>query len=214
MRVGIDLDGIVVDLPTAWYRECNAQFGDDLTVEKVRDWDPVPYAKCGDKVFEVLKRPGFYAGLDPLPGAVEGVARLVDEGHQVVIVSAVPKRAPAAWGDKAAWVQHHLPMVDPNNVVLTHNKSLVKLDVLFDDGPHNLLDYYEAWPAAYLATIAYPYNEEVIARLRPENPRFLPAGHYTDTAAAWHAFTLWVDGLGVAVFQARHARWFAATGGR
>lgn len=208
MRILLDLDGIIADLPSAWYAAYNDEYGDDLSVEKVAGWDPTPFTKRKDPaaLFGILAQPGFYRMLQPLPGAVEGVARLYDLGHELVVVGAVPRNAPGAYGDKAWWVAKHLPMVHRDNVVFTASKHVVKGDLLFDDGPHNLLDYHAAWPEAYLATIRYPYNGEAIARLLPEHPGFFLAGHYHNVEAAWRSFTSWVQGLDVAEFQRAFAR--------
>src|SRR6266540_13587 len=187
LTVLLDLDSIIVDIWEPWYREHNRRWGDDLSIEKVTSWDIGLFVKPGSRPFDIINEKGFYIGLRPLPGAINGVNRLVRAGHKVYILSAAPSLP--SWSEKAAWVAGWLPRIDQKNIIFTHAKTLVKGDVLFDDGPHNLLGYRAAWPKAKLATIAYPYNQ--VALLEAD----LVAGDHHGIARAWSRFTAWVEDL-------------------
>lgn len=182
----VDLDSIVVNIEEEWYRRYNEKHGDDLSIERVLSWDTSKYAKAGAAVFDTLNEPGFFEALKPLPGAVEGVNELLDEAR-VLIVSHGP--TPGSYSEKARWLQRWLPEVSLKQLILTYSKDAVRGDVLFDDGPHNLRSYRQAWPDSRLATIAYPYNADVRAEAGVVD---LVAGDYHDTAAAWAAFVRWV----------------------
>jgi 5'-nucleotidase len=183
LTVLIDLDSIIVDLWAEWCPRYNRRTGDTLTMEKITDWG-VSAAKHRGALFGVLKDPGFFASLRPFPGALEGVKAISDLGHRVVIVTAGRKYA---LHDKAEWVEKHLPWLDgETSLVLAWAKELVRGDVLFDDGPHNVEAYRKAWPGASIATIAYPYNRDALHHCD------LVAGSYANPAAAWARFVAWV----------------------
>src|SRR5574340_98950 len=189
MDVLIDLDSIIVNLQDRWYAEYNREYSDSLTPEKVLDWDTSKFAKAGLHVYDVLRRPGFFRELPPLDGAIEGVRRVRDAGNEVFIVSAAT--CPAAMGDKALWVEEHLgSIIDPKrSLILAQSKDRVRGDVLFDDGPHNLIAYRKAWPSARLATIDYPYNSFAWGEADVD----LVAGDYRYPAACWDLFARWIE---------------------
>ena len=40
--------------------------------------------------------------------------------------------------DKVNWVKKFIPKINPENIIFINNKSLLDLDFLIDDGPHNI----------------------------------------------------------------------------
>lgn len=191
MRILLDLDSIIVNLQDEWYRRNNERFGDNLKPGDVTAWEIDKFSLGGSEVFRILDEPGLFISLPPLPGAVEGVNRLVDAGHDVYIVSAAV--SPAARAEKPQWVEHYLPKVGKRKVILTWSKHVVCGDVLFDDGPKNLREWHDEWrhKGGSIATIAYPYN----AAIREQLPWLFVAGDYKDTETAWVRFTAWVARL-------------------
>lgn len=77
----------------------------------------------------------FFANVAPMPGAAEAVAAL-SERHEVFVATAAMEY-PASCAHKVAWMARHLPMVDPLNLVLCGDKSIVAADVLIDDSPRH-----------------------------------------------------------------------------
>lgn len=153
-RILLDMDGVLTNLIAKWFRVYNEEYGDTLHLEQLSEWGPHRFAKAGRAVYKYLSRPGFFRDLEPIPGAVQGVRRLLDMGHEVVIVTA----AKNGHRDKADWVREHLPFLPDENIVFAHRKELVRGDVLFDDAPHNL----EAFrPYGLPVAMDYPYNRGI-----------------------------------------------------
>lgn len=177
----IDMDDTIVDLHRPWHRVYNAWSGDDVSIEKATSWEVDKWVKNPAIMMKVLELPGLFEDLEPLPGAVAGIEQLVEAGHRVLLVSSAPN--PESMKGKAKFVDKRLPFLPPKSLVLTYHKDLVRGDVLFDDGPHNLLRYRKAWPSAQIATIAYPYNYEAAV----QSGAFI-AGEWQNTAAAWRRF--------------------------
>lgn len=158
LTILVDLDSTAADLCTPWYRVYNKRFGDTLHIDNVTNWDTSQFAKHGMKVFAPLYDPGLYLNLEPLPGAVEVIKMLHEDGHRLVVVTAVPAGSMTGGYEKKQWVLEHLPFIDKRDVVVTDAKDIIRGDVLLDDGPHNIEAFRKNNPYAYIATIAYPYN--------------------------------------------------------
>lgn len=164
MRLLIDLDGVCADFYTRiaeWY---NRDYDDNIVASEVKAWhlaSAFPKATKEElySYFNVLQ---FWTSLDPLPGCVETMARLKDAGHELVIVTALPRTSTVAAHGKLLWVDEHLPFVNGiDNFVATRRKDLIRGDLLFDDGPHNIIKY----PGTTCVMDA-PYNRKVYSNFR------------------------------------------------
>lgn len=181
MIVLCDLDGIVVDLLTPWLAAYNAEYGDNLTVARLTDWDVHNCVKpeCGTDIYRWIDRGDVYRDLKPLPGAIDGIKTIEALGHEVVIVSAGSVN-PATAGHKLEWCQRYLGF-SRKKVIIAHQKHLVKGDVFIDDSPHKIADYAAAWPETPILTIRYPHNVRMaeLAQVRMFDS-------WNNTANAWN----------------------------
>ena len=91
----VDMDNTIVDWDGEFIRRYSEASGQDpLVVEKlVRNREKFEteenfQASERAQVMEVIASPGFYESLEPLPGAVEALHKMVDEGVDVKLVTA------------------------------------------------------------------------------------------------------------------------------
>jgi 5'-nucleotidase len=161
MRILCDMDAIVADLLTPWLLAYNQKYADNLTVNGILDWDLHQFVKpeCGLEIYALLKQPGLFLGLAPIPGAIDAIHALEDAGHSVTIVTAGASSNHCP-GEKLAWCKRHLGF-SRRKVFIGHEKHLLRGDVFIDDSPVNITEYRAAWPQAEILTIAYPYNARV-----------------------------------------------------
>lgn len=147
----VDLDGICADLAGKWLSVYNREWNDDLTLDEIVEWEWHRFVRpeCGKRIYHYLSRPGFFADLHPIPGAIPVLERLQARA-ELVVLTASPR---AAMADKVAWVRRHLPFVPRENIIITYRKDLVRGDVLFDDAPRNLR-YFQG----VRVMLDYPYN--------------------------------------------------------
>lgn len=177
----VDVDGILANLQDDWYPRYNALKPEgypDLTPASVTSWD-IPQAHH-PTLWGVISQPGLYRNLKPLPGAVEGLKAVYDSGRYDIYIVTSATAAEHTPTEKIAWLGEYFPYISRKNIITAHNKTLIRGDVLIDDGPTNITGWLDVNHHGTVLTITYPYNERVCV------PRDLRrCGDYTDTAAAW-----------------------------
>ena len=139
MTVLVDMDDVIENLVPAWVNFLNEKYECNVTLDDIKSWD-ITEAFPGlsaEQIFEAPSSDDFWKTVIPLPGAVEGLKTLIDENHDVYIVT-------ATWyGTLKAKMEYvlfkYFPFIKWDKVIITSNKQLVKGDVLIDDGPHNLI---------------------------------------------------------------------------
>ncbi len=158
MVIFVDMDGVLCDLHTPLLKLYNNEYNDNLTIDDITQWDmtKIVKKKCGSRLLRFLDTPNFFRDLVPLEGAIEGVHKLIETGHDVYIATAATSHPNSVIG-KIGWLNEHLPvmMKHPRKVVFTHHKHLLRGDVLFDDSPKNL----ETFDGISVA-MDMPYNND------------------------------------------------------
>ncbi len=84
-------------------------------------------------ILEIMDSEGFYASLEPLPGAVDAYHEMIEAGHEVVPLSSPWYTNPTCMDDKGRSVLKYFGAEALNNMVLTKKKYRVLVDVLIDD---------------------------------------------------------------------------------
>ncbi|UOE45974.1 5' nucleotidase, NT5C type [Agromyces larvae] len=172
MRILCDLDGVAAD----WIGGIEDGLG-WLPVEDSEwlDWtqgdgaspDAPDDARAGlrRRIKRIQGTFGFYAALRPIPGAVAAIHRLADAGHDVWFCSTPDPLNESCASDKINWVESHFGEGWGERVILTHDKTLVRGDVLIDDKPRVTGAAEPEWTHVIFAQ---PYNggPEAIGRWR------------------------------------------------
>jgi len=144
LRILVDMDEITVNLMSDWLRIYNQEWNDNLTHDKILDWDVHQFVKpeCGKKIYQILKRPGLFDYLPPMPGAVDSITELVKAGHDVRFATAPPS-SDAARG-KIEWVLRNFGHLDfkIDHVMQLHDKAWINADVLVDDKPDTIKKWH------------------------------------------------------------------------
>ena len=150
LQIGLDVDDILY--------ECNEYALDllnraeninpPLTIHDIRSWGG--NAGRVDDRLRYFADPEFVKNQPVLKGAKEFVNKLC-EVADVFFVSAVP---PACMSARAMRLAADFPQVPVANILLGHRKDLVHLDILLDDGAHNI----ERSPASYPVLFRKPWN--------------------------------------------------------
>ncbi len=131
-KIFVDMDGVLADFDGGFRRMFN------IESSSVSD----------DEMWALIAgRPGFFADLEPLPGAIEMVKILKGSPFNTMVLTAVPRAfAAAAEADKLAWLKKRFKDNVPAMVAVKGGKNKAHFvgqdgDILIDDWRPNL----DAW---------------------------------------------------------------------
>lgn len=130
-KIGIDMDDCIAD-----FSGCAR---DPVTL-KVREhmmWDK-----------------DFFLNLKPIPGSQGAVFDLGKMGYDLYIVSQPLAESAESYTAKAQWIQLHFPQLY-KKIILTQDKSLIKVDYLIDD---NAGKWQKPFEAAGGTFVHFPYG--------------------------------------------------------
>lgn len=166
MRIACDVDGVIANLHDEWYRRYNRDYNDNLTMDRVLTWDVHKFVKpeCGTLVYRYLADPDLYDNIQPIEGAVEGVRRLREMGHEVFYVTS------CTYGmvdQKARWLERFgfaTPRDNgaslPRDLIVANSKQYIKADLLIDDAAHNIADWVDENRSRGIL-FDYPHNRSL-----------------------------------------------------
>ncbi len=138
MVILVDMDDVLEQLVEAIVKYNNTHYGTDVHSYDVVEWNLA-------KAFPTLTREmvyspeydeDFWSTVEPMPGADTVLQRLIDEGHEVYVVTASTYETLKQKMDDLLF--RWFPFLDWEHVIITSNKHMINGDVLIDDGPHNL----------------------------------------------------------------------------
>ena len=157
--LGLDVDSVLCEsIPSILWR-INQEQGTNLEKNDVVEWDlPIGQSTIGELILEIFRDPVFLMLLPPMDGAVEAVRRLALDFDIVVVTSRKPLTVDAT----RLWVDQFfgpLPVVHTGS----ESKNEHELDILVDDGPHNVIAFADGGRPAIL--FDQPWNQKV-----PDHP--------------------------------------------
>src|ERR1700677_1681916 len=89
MRIGVDLDGVIIALTPAWLEAYNSyELEPPILPEQIVSYDFAHFVKH-PKVFYSALCAGVTAKAEPEMGAISGLFQLAAAGHEVVFISYV-----------------------------------------------------------------------------------------------------------------------------
>jgi len=110
-RIYVDMDGVAVD-----FERSMSEFM--LTAKELK----------------VI--PGAYRNMKPIPGAIDGINKLLDMGIFVMMLTKIPSENPYSASEKIFWLYEHLPRMK-DYIIISPDKGCVgtERDFLLDDHP-------------------------------------------------------------------------------
>ena len=140
MVILVDMDDTIEHLLPAWLFFLNNKYGFSVQPDSIRSWnmsEAYP-TLTPTQVYEPLFLNEFWDTVKPIEGAAEYLRKMIDDGHEVYIVTASNPNTLKAKMDKVLF--KNFPFIDWNHVIVTSRKQLVYGDIRIDDAPHNLVD--------------------------------------------------------------------------
>lgn len=158
----IDADGVIVNLLNPWIEKYNECFNDNIKSEDIKEYDSLYKITKQNKnvIDDILCQPGFFEKLPAIPGAIDTVNKLIDLGHQVLVVTSYSDNEEIAYG-KVVWFQKHLPQVIKTNGFIlcpAKSKMYVNCDIFIDDSFDNVKSHDLVAGNPFNILINAPYN--------------------------------------------------------
>lgn len=88
---------------------------------------------------------GFFENLEPIPGALTGVRRIMRLGYDVWILTQPLAESAASYQEKVRWINKWFPELN-GKIVMTQDKGLHRGNYLIDDNATKWKDRFEASP--------------------------------------------------------------------
>jgi 5'(3')-deoxyribonucleotidase len=154
MTIMVDIDDTICNMQQTAINIFNSLYNANYTLDDIYDYDvmncmPVEHAQ---KMIEIYGRTGFYDSVKPIKGAQDGLQKLINNGHQVYLVtSAIPK----TYEEKIEFVKRYFPYIDETHIVSMKHKHLFRCDVMIEDCLQNLL----AKPYYHRICFNQPWNQ-------------------------------------------------------
>ena len=137
LRILVDVDEVLNNLLIRWVDYLNDRYHTNANAQDLKVWSlrGIFPQLSEEEVNRPLYEDALWQSLSPHPDSVTYLKRLIDDGHEVWIVTAsVYQTLPV----KMDWLFRHYPYLSWSQVILTRKKQLIRADVLIDDGIHNL----------------------------------------------------------------------------
>ena len=154
LKLGIDLDDTISNLVDVWIEKYNLDYNDNVSINDIKSWDIGDYTKSGKDFYKYLGDGKIFKNLSIKDGAAEVIEKLC-ENNEVYIVTANASYNIGVCDDKVNFIKKFMPFFPIKNIIFINNKSLLDLDVLIDDGLHNL-EGFKGVPVVF----ERPWNED------------------------------------------------------
>lgn len=138
LKIGIDLDCVLNNLVDIWIKILNEKHGLNIQYNDVKQWDmQYTYPTLShDQVYEPLYMSELWNQLSIQPYSKISLRQLMNSGHQIYIVTNTHYTNTEV---KMRWLFKQFPFIKWNQIIITSNKQLLKLDILIDDYEKNLI---------------------------------------------------------------------------
>ena len=161
LSTALDIDDLLLEcVPYALHLANEKyQFDPPLSIYEVNRWGKL--GTRADVIFEFFNDPEFYQNQPPIAGAQEFVRKLCQMTEVFVSTSTYPQ----FMGLRAQRIMELFPEINSDHIYMGSRKDKIDVDILFDDGMHNIL----ASPAAYPILMRRPWNQEATGMLAVNN---------------------------------------------
>ena len=161
MSTALDVDDLLMECVPYAIKLANEKYKFDppLTIYEVDRWGKL--GTRADVIFEFFNDPEFFKNQPVMEGAKEFVRKL-STMTEVFITTAV---APQFMSIRAQRILEEFPEIPVEHIYMGSRKDKINVDILFDDGMHNVFKSNAAYPIL----LRKPWNQSVTGMLAVNN---------------------------------------------
>ena len=157
MVIALDCDNVITNTTACVLAQHYVDTGEKLTLDDIKGYYIENYVgdDYKDDFHLIFFKKEMWKRVQVLPHCVEVVKRLHDKGNEIYFVTSTE---PQNVAKKARFLQRTFPFLDiRKRLITTHNKQMIKCDLLIDDCIDNVLN------ADYTSILMdYPWNSTAI----------------------------------------------------
>ena len=161
LSTALDIDDLLMECIPYAIRLANEKYKFDppLTIYEVDHWGEL--GTRADVIFEFFKDPEFFRNQPAIEGAKEFVRKLSEMTEVFVSTSVYPE----FMGIRAQRIAEEFPEIPADHVYMGSRKDKIDVDILFDDGMHNVLRSNATYPVL----LRRPWNQDATGVLAVNN---------------------------------------------
>ena len=161
MSTALDVDDVLLECIPYAIKLANEkyQFNPPLTIHEVDHWGHL--GTRADVIFEYFEDPEFFRSQPVIEGAKEFVSKL-SKLTEVFICTSID---PRFMGIRAERIIKEFPEIPKENIIMGTRKDKVQVDILLDDGMHNVFKSQAAYPIL----MRRPWNQNATGMLAVNN---------------------------------------------
>lgn len=137
MRIGIDIDCVCNNLVYEWIKRLNTTHELNIKYEDIKSYTikkAFPMLTL-EQIYKPFNDNNFWSSLLPVKDSVLYLKKLIDDGHDVKLITATDINYMLA---KIDWVLKYYPYFNKNDVWMIFDKNWINADILLDDCIDNL----------------------------------------------------------------------------
>lgn len=152
LSTALDVDDLLMECVPYAIRLANEkyQFDPPLTIYEVDRWGKL--GTRADVIFEFFNDPEFFRNQPVISGAKEFVRKLSQMTEVFISTSVYPQ----FMSIRAKRIMEEFPEIPADHIYMGARKDKIHVDILFDDGAHNVFDSNAAYPIL----MRKPWNRE------------------------------------------------------
>ena len=161
LSVALDIDDVLMECVPYAIRLANEKYHFDppLTIYEVDRWGKL--GTRADVIFEFFQDPEFFRTQPVIKGARKMIRQLTQMAEVFVSTSVYPQ----FMSIRAQRIMEEFPEIPPDHIYMGSRKDKIQVDILFDDGMHNVT----ASDAAYPILLRRPWNQAATGMLAVNN---------------------------------------------
>ena len=168
LTILVDMDDTIEYLLREWLEYLNRKYGTHVTEDDIHEYDltgAFPELSA-DQVYAPLFDPALWMSVRPVPGARYALERMLNDGHDVYIVTSSNFKTIYVKIRSIIW--EYFPFIPDDHIIIARKKQMIRGDVMIDDAPHNLIGgrYLKIMPTA---AHNRDFDEETHGIIRAEN---------------------------------------------
>ena len=161
MSTALDVDDLLMECIPYAIRLANEKYKFDppLTIYEVDRWGKL--GTRADVIFEFFDDPEFFRTQPVMEGAKEFIRKLSKLTDVFISTSVIPK----FMGIRAERILQEFPEIPQDHIYMGTRKDKLNVDILFDDGMHNVVNSNAAYPIL----LRRPWNQNATGVLAVNN---------------------------------------------